>query len=94
MEQLIFWILIVLVIVLLCYYASGKSAENTEHAAALLRLQKDRELLRVQYERSLREHDKRTALDAGRAYRSALRSDGVLTIYDEQAIANDLSTMT
>ncbi len=33
------------------------------------------------------------ALEAGRAYHASLRSNKVLTMYDEMAIANDLSTM-
>jgi hypothetical protein len=49
--------------------------------------------LKQAYERSLKGNNKKTALDAGRAYYSALRKDKMLTSYDEQAITNDLSTM-
>lgn len=45
------------------------------------------------YNQLLRGSDKRAALQAGRAYYSALRKGLTLTIYDEQAIANDLATM-
>lgn len=48
--------------------------------------------LKGAYEQALRQGDKRVALEAGRKYYSALR-DGKLTIYDEQALANDISTM-
>lgn len=49
--------------------------------------------LKRQYEQALRGIDKRAALDAGRAYYSYMRNGKALTIYDEQAITNDLSTM-
>lgn len=37
--------------------------------------------------------DKAAALMLGRVYYASARDDGKLTIYDEQAIANDLATM-
>lgn len=45
-----------------------------------------------EYQDALKSGDKKAALDAGRKYYSALRG-GKLTIYDEQAITNDLLTM-
>jgi hypothetical protein len=45
------------------------------------------------YQKALSGSDKRLALNAGRNYYSRLRGGGILTIYDEQAISNDLSTM-
>jgi hypothetical protein len=45
------------------------------------------------YQNALSGSDRRIALNAGRSYYSRLRGGGILTIYDEQAIANDLSTM-
>jgi hypothetical protein len=52
-----------------------------------------RYLLKKKYNEALKGTDKKAALDAGREYYSELRR-GKLTIYDEQAIANDLSTMS
>lgn len=52
------------------------------------------EQLKLAYERSLKGNNKKTALDAGRAYYGALRENKILTIYDEQAITNDLSAMS
>lgn len=49
--------------------------------------------LKEAYDSALKGNNKSIALAAGRAYYSAMRK-GKLTIYDEQAIANDLSTMT
>jgi len=49
--------------------------------------------LKENYDEALSGTDKKTVVDAGRAYYSALREDGKLTIYDEQAIANDLASM-
>ncbi|MBP7533174.1 MAG: hypothetical protein KA783_01915 [Chitinophagales bacterium] len=48
--------------------------------------------LENRYHTALRGTDKRDVLNAGRIY-SALRKDGNLTLYDEQAITNDLSSM-
>lgn len=48
--------------------------------------------LKRTYELELRNGNKQSALQAGRNYYAALRG-GQLSIYDEQAIANDLSTM-
>lgn len=56
--------------------------------------QRDRvNFLKKEYEIALEGFDKKIALDAGRKYYSALRKDTKLTIYDEQAITNDLMTM-
>ncbi len=49
--------------------------------------------LKLKYDKCLKGKNKRAALEAGRAYYSALRKGKTLTIYDEQAITNDLSTM-
>ena len=53
--------------------------------------------LRNAYDEALRGTDKQRALAAGRAYYSALRGTttegGLLTTYDEAAIANDISAM-
>jgi Tfp pilus assembly protein PilO len=49
--------------------------------------------LKEHYEQCLKGTDKRVALNAGRAYHKSLRSNKILTMYDEMAIANDLSTM-
>lgn len=45
------------------------------------------------YDRALSGTDKKAALEAGRAYYIATRYGNAITIYDEQAIANDLSVM-
>jgi len=52
------------------------------------------EQLRLAYKQSLKGTNKSIALAAGRAYYSALREGKILTMYDEQAITNDLSTMS
>lgn len=49
--------------------------------------------LKMNYEEALKGTDKKTALDMGRLYYASVRKGGVLTIYDEQAITNDLSSM-
>lgn len=54
---------------------------------------KQLETLKQAYDRALKGPDKRAALEAGRAYYSSLRKNKILSIYDEQASTNDLSTM-
>lgn len=53
--------------------------------------------LLTEYQAAIASGDKARALQAGRAYYSYLRGGafggGKLTIYDEQAITNDLNTM-
>jgi len=57
-------------------------------------IKKQNELSRLKqnYKDALNSYDKAKALQAGRNYYSYLRG-GKLTIYDEQAITNDLMTM-
>lgn len=49
--------------------------------------------LKQNYEEALRGVNKRAALNAGRAYYSALRG-GKISIYDETAMGNDLAAMS
>lgn len=49
--------------------------------------------LKDAYEAAKKAKDKQRALEAGRAYYSAVRG-GSLTIYDEQAINNDIQAMS
>jgi hypothetical protein len=72
-------ILIIAVIVIAIAMANSSGKELAE--------------LKQRYETALTGSDKRLALDCGRAYYSALRKKKVLTIYDEQAISNDLAAM-
>lgn len=75
---------ILIVVALLCfglYYFLGPAANK-----------KKIEHLKNEYDRALSKGNKKEALAAGRAYYSALRN-GTLTIYDEQALANDLNAM-
>ena len=73
-------VLIVAAIIILAIFAANG---NTKKIAAL----------KQHYDESLKGSDRRRALEAGRTYYSALRKGKTLTIYDEQAITNDLSTM-
>lgn len=51
------------------------------------------EKLKNEYDNALQGIDKKKALESGRKYYAALRNKGKLTIYDEQAITNDLVAM-
>jgi hypothetical protein len=52
----------------------------------------ERKKLWSAYQQAMHSGDKAAALRAGRAYYAKLRG-GRLTVYDEQALTNDLSTM-
>ena len=75
------WIVLIIIIAVIIGVSSAKAKE------------KRIETLKLKYNATLRGTDKKAALEAGRAYYSELRNKKVLTIYDEQAITNDLSTM-
>lgn len=77
-------IAVILIIILI---AIGAISSSNAEAKKL-------ESLKDQYHSLLKGSDKRAALEAGRSYYSALRKGKTLTIYDEQAITNDLSTMS
>lgn len=49
--------------------------------------------IKAQYEKALQDKDKRAALTLGRQYYSKLRR-GRLTIYDEQALTNDIASIS
>ncbi len=69
------------------------SLGETKNTTETIKIDKLHEL-KTAYESALTGNNKRVALDAGRAYYSESRENKALTVYDEQAIANDLSTMT
>jgi len=50
--------------------------------------------LKTDYFDSLKGLDKSKALQFGREYYGSLREDGRVTIYDEQAISNDINSMS
>lgn len=70
--------ILLIIVVLAILYNKGRTA--------LLKEKKEK------YLNAIRSRDKAKALIAGRDYYACLRK-GTLTIYDEQAIANDLSVM-
>jgi hypothetical protein len=51
------------------------------------------EVYEEEYKKSLKGADKSLALELGRKYYGSLRENGRVTIYDEQAITNDLNSM-
>lgn len=60
---------------------------------AAIKKSQDLKRIKAQYDDALLKSNKREALRLGRLYYSSLRGKGKLTIYDEQAITNDISTM-
>lgn len=78
---IIITVCLVLIVVFVMIWTSGDSKET------------EAERLKQEYESALSGSDKKAALKAGRLYYATGRKDKALTVYDEQAIANDLSTM-
>lgn len=73
-------IVVILIITFIVYENSNKKS------AYQLKLWND-------YQEALKSGDKAKVLNAGRIYYSSLRAGGRLTIYDEQALTNDLNVM-
>lgn len=78
-SPLLIWSLILLVVFgIYALYRKGKNALIREKKAA--------------YDHARKSGDRQAALEAGRRYYAELRG-GTLSVYDEQALNNDLSTM-
>ena len=80
--------MIIFIVILLAFAIGGFYLINRQRKKQQKRLQ----ALKEAYSKALTNSNKAEALQAGRKYYSYLRN-GKLTIYDEQAITNDLSTM-
>ena len=78
-------VVILIVIAILLYQMFAKPKKKEHEAEFLAKLEQ-------QYKEALRANDKGRALELGRNYYRYKRN-GELTIYDEQALANDLATM-
>ena len=74
-----FWFLVFLIVIVGIFLAGAKSKANAENKRL--------------FHEALQGDDKAKALALGRKYYSGIRSDGKLTVYDEQALTNDLATM-
>lgn len=81
----LYWVIALLVIGV-AYEAWSKASRNRK-------INKAFEEVRIAYEDALQSGDKALALRKGREYYAFHREGGVSTIYDEQAIQNDLSTV-
>lgn len=75
---IILFVVALLTVIIYEVYRKGKNALIAEKWKA--------------YRNAIESGNKQAALNAGRAYYAELRG-GELTMYDEQAIANDLSTI-
>lgn len=74
-----FWTIVVIAVVIVIFMS--------------IAAEKNKAIVKKNYELALQGGNKQLALAAGRAYYSSIRKDKKLTIYDEQAIANDISVM-
>lgn len=75
-------VFVVLIAVFVLIWATGNNSNE-----------KEIERLKLEYESALSGTHKKVALKAGRLYYAIARKNKALTIFDEMAIANDLSTM-
>lgn len=75
---IIFCVVLLIIGVVIAVYQKGRRALVRESREA--------------YVAAIKSGNKQRALEAGRKYYSELRG-GTLSLYDEQAIANDLSTI-
>ncbi len=86
-HQVRFYIFIILLVAfasyLAWYYLIGEPTKRKKKADAIFQ----------EYQDAINAGDRASALRIGRLYYQALRPDGRLTIYDEQAITNDLATI-
>ncbi|MBK7885175.1 MAG: hypothetical protein IPJ81_16330 [Chitinophagaceae bacterium] len=78
----IFVAVLVIIAIIIIYYFFRASKSHTTKVSKL----------KEDYQLALRDNNKQLALKLGREYYSALRN-GTLTLYDEQAIANDLASI-
>jgi hypothetical protein len=78
----------------IAYLVYRRSQKEKVEKNEALRLRQERdEKLESEYKAALRGSDRAKALELGRIYYGNKREGGALTIYDEQALTNDLSTM-
>lgn len=74
-------VLFAIAFIFIYFYLKSKAKQKNEAA-----------LLKIQYDKAIKDGNKVLALELGRKYYSKLRG-GILSIYDEQAITNDLSIL-
>jgi predicted nucleic acid-binding protein len=79
--------IIIVSLVLLALFIIGVASSNSID-------EKEIERLLQEYESALSGSDKKKALKAGRLYHAMSKKNKSLTLYDEIAIANDLSVMS
>jgi len=70
-----------------------EAKEIEEEAKEIEKMDRIYNELEREYKKALQNRDKPLALELGRKYYSFYRPDGRLTLYDEQAIANDLASI-
>ncbi len=81
-------------IIAIAYLVYRRNQKETAQKNEATRLKAEREAkIEADYKEALRGDDRAKALELGRAYYGSKRENGALTIYDEQALTNDLSTM-
>jgi len=87
MEVIYFWLIGFAIIAIMVLIKRPKLLREEKRI-------KDTKRIKIEYGEALKANDKGKALRLGREYYGLLRDDGRITIYDEQAITNDLNSMT
>ena len=88
-----YWIMVIVTLAFIVMFFAIPKKRVKELSVTRSERKSHKQLIKTNYEQALKGTDKNLALQLGRKYYSSLRNYGILTIYDEQALANDLSTM-
>lgn len=81
-------------IIAIAYLVYSRSQKEKAAREETIRLRQEADAkLESDYKEALSGNDRAKALELGRAYYGSKRDNDALTIYDEQALTNDLSTM-
>ncbi|MEO0928230.1 MAG: hypothetical protein AAFY63_20465 [Cyanobacteria bacterium J06643_13] len=89
-EDAVGLLVLAVIATIISYYAYDSAYKDNKRKKTELEYKQAKEKLRLNSENSaLREE----MLEAARKYYAARRKDGILTIYDEQAITNDLMSI-
>jgi hypothetical protein len=87
-----FKVIFIILMVLLVFRPIFQYFINKEKKLKI-KIAEERAKLKIKYDEALKSNNKEIALICGRLYYSSLRDDGLLTVYDEVALANDLATI-
>ncbi len=89
-EDAVELLVLAVIATIISYYAYNSAYKDNKCKKTELECKQAKEKLRLNSENSVLREE---MLEAARKYYAARRKDGILTIYDEQAITNDLMSI-